>query len=398
MQSLEPNLIILLSLVTLIAPLAAGIYSPSMPDLVVYFETDVAAIQATFTAYLVGMSLGNIVFGILSDKFGRRNILIWGLVGSALFCVLCSLSTSIFMLFVARFSLAFCMGATIATLAIVRDRYEGIELVRFLSYLSIITAVGPALGPVIGGYLQDLYGWKSNFYFLAFMVLLCLMSCIQFLPETLTNHSRQAYGSSNLMSNLETLVRSKEFVGYSLNGSFAFGAVMAYSAASPFIFIDILGTSAAEYGLYVIWPVLFMALGNFMAGRMVKQFGLSHSTIIGSIILLVGSLLFTLLALLNHVSISSVLISLCLTVMGVGICLPCSMSGSQEPFPKMAGTAASFSSFFRMLAGALSSIALGLTYDGTPHPMGSAMTVFAFFALCSCFIINSDSKFKVSLL
>jgi len=254
----------LLTVLVALGQISNSVYIPSMPALVLAFDTDMARVNLTFTVFLAGFAVSQIVYGPLSDRFGRRRVLLGGLVLYFVASVGCAVSSTIEALIAARFAQAVgaCAGPVMAY-AIVRDVYERERAARVLAYIGVAFAISPAIMPIIGGYLQAWFGWRANFLFLSAVAGSVLLAVWLMLGETIAQPDPRATRPGQIARTFVMLLRSREFLGYMLSVAFIFAGLMAYTASSAFLFIDTLGLSPERFGILAVFNVV-----GFLAGTL----------------------------------------------------------------------------------------------------------------------------------
>jgi DHA1 family bicyclomycin/chloramphenicol resistance-like MFS transporter len=265
------SVFVVIGCVTAAAPVATDIYLPGLPQMARDLGTSQSAAQLTLTTFLIGMALGQILAGPLSDVHGRRRPLIVGLGAYVLASLACALSPNIFVLVAMRL----VQGATAAAgmavgRAIVRDLGAGATAARYLSRLMLIVGVGPIVAPVIGGQILRVTSWRGLFVALAALGLGIMILTARVLPETLRVDRRQAAGLGEMRKTFSLLCRDRSFVGYALVASFGCAAVTAYISGSSFVFEDVFGTSPRLYGVLYGIGAFAMVLGAQANARLLK--------------------------------------------------------------------------------------------------------------------------------
>ena len=242
MQERLPLLIFLMVCLMTVAYSTIGIYTPAMPAIAAHFGATAGEVQLTFSAYLIAFSFGQLIYGPLSDRHGRRLAIFVGLAIYVLGSALSALSVSIEMLVVARAvqALGGCAGPVLAR-AIMRDLFDRDEGARMMAFVAMVMGVAPAFAPVFGGYLQVAFGWESIFWVLTGVGALVLILFIFLLRETHAGSSRAVGGGVLAMLLVyPRLMKSRLFIGYTLNAGFAMATIFVYIASAPFVLIELL--------------------------------------------------------------------------------------------------------------------------------------------------------------
>ncbi len=365
-------LVSLLTALVALGPISTSLYVPSMPALARDFAVDAALIQRSFTIFLVGFAVAQLGYGPLADRFGRRPVLVGGLLLYIAATLACALSTGIWEFLAARLvqGVGACVGPVVGR-AVVRDRFERVDSARAFAFIGTAIALAPALGPMIGGFLEVWFGWQSTFLFLVGYGLAMLWIVFRRLEETVPGRDESALEPLRLLRNYAGLLRNRRYLGYLAPGCFAFGGLFAYTAAAPFLFVDRLGFAPDVFGLFGLFTVTGYAFGSWLGGRLQGRISGDSTIRFGLAALVAGALLMT--GLSGVLSPLRVLVPTTLFVFGFGLLLPASSAEALYPFPRIAGSASALMGFAQMAVGAAGSVALSAFYDGTAAPLGAVM-------------------------
>ncbi len=384
------NLAVALLLTALVAfgAISTDLYLPSLPAIARAFASDTAEVQLTLSVFLAGFAASQVVYGPLSDRYGRRPVLIAGLglyVGASLACMA---APDIGFLIAARFlqALGACAGVVLGR-AVVRDVYGRERAAKALSYMSMAMALAPALGPILGGYLQVWFGWRANFLVLAGFGAGCLLAVFLLLPETNPSRDAAAARGAQMLRNYLTLARDPAYLGYVLVGAFAYGGIFAFISGSSFVLIDVLGLSPDRYGLCFGAVVVGYMIGTFASGRLSLAVGLDRLILTGTLVGLAGGIVALGLALSGVLGVAAVVAPTFLYLIGAGLMLPNAIAGAIGPYPTMAGTASAFLGVVQMGLAACVGIAVGHLHDGTARGMFGATAAVAAGALASYLLL-----------
>ncbi|WP_425406953.1 multidrug effflux MFS transporter [Hwanghaeella sp.] len=370
-------LALLTTLVTL-GPMTISFYVPSMPSIAESLQAPIGAVQATMTTYLIGFALAQLIYGPLSDRFGRRPILTAGLLIYLAASLLCTFAASIEQLQAMRMLQGFgaCCGPILGR-AIVRDLFEGPAMVRAFSIIGAAVAVGPAVAPMMGGLVQEAFGWQANFMVVAIIGGIVLMLVLIFLGESNLNLNLHAAKPRAVLRNYFSLVTNRTFMGYVLVSALIFSGVFAYHVSSAFLFIAELGLRPSQFALIALVTVPAYVSGNFLSGRL-RMRGMKGRQLIGCGVTcaLTGAALVGILA--DELSLVRVLGPMLLYFFGFGMVLPQGIAGALQPFPRIAGSASASMGCIQMASGAVSSVvAAGLYHGDGAHALGWVLLAVA---------------------
>jgi MFS transporter, DHA1 family, multidrug resistance protein len=373
-----------------LGPLSTDLYLPSLPSLTGVFHTDVARVQLTLSVFLLGFAVSQLIYGPLSDRFGRVPMLIGGLTIYLLASLACVFSISIEALIIARFfqALGGCCGPVLGR-AIVRDVYGGEQAARVLAYISSATALAPALGPVLGGYLHLWFGWKSSFYTLATIGALLLGLVLFALRETNAHRNPHATDPGHLLKNYYAVLTHKSFLGYALCVAFAYSGIFAFISGSSFVLIDVLHVKPEHFGLCFATAVAGYMTGTVSVARLTLRLGIDRMIAAGSLLAAIAGSVMALFAWAGVVTLTAVLVPTFFCFISAGILMPNAMAGAIHPFPKMAGAASALMGFTQMSFAASVGYLVGHLHNGTPLPMALAMAGVGWSAFaCYCLLVH----------
>ena len=359
----------LLAAMTALAPMSLQIFVPALPAIQAHFAVSTGTAQLALSLSMLANAVAALSYGPLSDRFGRRPVVLAGLAMFIAGSVLCALAPSIGVLVVGRVVQAGggAAGMVIAR-AIVRDLYEREQAASMIAYLTMAMVVAPMLSPSVGALLLGLFDWRAIFISLTGVGCLLLWGTQQRLRETSAGGFGGA-GWSDLLSGTAALVRSRAFVAYVLQSAFAIAVFFAFVAGAPYYMIDVLHRPATEYGLWFIVVSLGFMAGNFAAARLTRRIGLDRMVLIGSWLVLLGIALAAGLALGGLWTPAALFGPMMLATFGNGLSIPNAQAGAISVDPVLAGTASGLSGFTQMLIAALVSQAVGVLQNGTPYPM-----------------------------
>jgi DHA1 family bicyclomycin/chloramphenicol resistance-like MFS transporter len=372
----DRRLILLLGALAACGPLSIDMYLPSLPSLADAFGTTAAAAQITLTSFMFGFSFGMLVYGPLSDAYGRRPILLGGIVLYAGASIGCALSTSIDALVALRFLQALGAGsASVLARAIARDAHEPIDAARVLSMLAIVTSIGPLLAPMIGGQLLLLGGWRAVFVVLTLFGIACAVATYLRVPETWPREKRASSALGRSFAAYGRLLTDPVAWGHMLCGGMAFASMFAYITATPFVYIDYFHVKPQHYGFFFGLNIVGIIGWNVLNARIVRQVGSLRLISIASFVSVVAALAVALVCLTGWGGLWSIVVCLFFVVGVVGLLSANCTTDLMHRYPHNAGAAAAVFGAVQLTLGALASLAIGLLHDGTPHGMGIVIAV-----------------------
>lgn len=375
---------LVLGTMTAMVPLATDIYLPSMPDMAKSLSTTPSQVQMTLSAFLFGYAIGQVIYGPVSDKYGRRPALVFSFILFTLASIVCTLANSIETLIAARVVQALGgAGPVILARAIVRDLYEGPRAGRELSRMGAIMGFTPAVAPVFGAVLQEWYGWRGSFFAVAFLAAAFGAFVIAVMPETLRVRRPEPVSPLGIARSFGILLRNRPFRVYATLNALAFSGLFAFISGGSFILQGVYGLTTHGFALAFGAGCLSYVVGSTLASRVVQKRGLGGSIMLGVTCLALGGLgqLAGVLALPREPL--ALIIPMMLYMTGIGFTLPASMASALTPFPERAGAASSFLGLAQTLAGATIGLMVGLALgtSALPLPVATAAMGALSFAL-----------------
>jgi DHA1 family bicyclomycin/chloramphenicol resistance-like MFS transporter len=354
---------------TAVGPLSTDMYLPSLPAIAETFDASTGATQLTLSVHLIGFAGSQLFYGPLADRYGRRPVLLGGFVLYMIGCFVSLFVSSIDQLIAARLLQAVGGGASVVLArAIVRDLYEGPEAGQMLAKMAAIMGLVPAAAPMLGGIVEDLYGWKANFIAMgAFGAVLAIIAMTS-LDETLPAARRQSAAPAAILANYRRLLMDRRYLKYLAIASAAFCGLFAFISGSSFVLQREFGLSPVIYGLCFGVMAGGYVAGSLAGARLVRRLGIDATLRFGGFCAALGGLL---MLTAHSVAPSALSIVMPIVIFGfaVGLSMPQAMAGALTPFPEMAGTASSLLGFLQSIAGALAGIYVGHGVDGGAMPM-----------------------------
>jgi DHA1 family bicyclomycin/chloramphenicol resistance-like MFS transporter len=362
--------LLVLVAITAIGPMAMQIFIPAIPAIQAGFAVSPGTAQLTFSLSTFAMALATLIYGPLSDRFGRKPVVIGGLVVFLVGSVMCAMAPTVGSLILGRIVQA-AGGAAgfVLARAIVRDLYGRDRSAEMIAYLTFAMVVVPMVSPAIGGFLTDRLGWRAIFVVGTLVGAATLWGVVARLSETASPDGGQA----GMLRGIHRLMKIPAFQGYALQGAFSMSLFFSFLAGAPFIVVQVLGLPATDYGLMFVLVSGSFMVGNFLAARISSRVGLDRMTLIGAVLILVG-MLFEILAILT-LGLGLLTLFLPMTLIGFaqGLALPNTQAGAVSVEPQLAGAASGLSGFLQMTMAAVFAQLVGVLQDGTAWPTLLAM-------------------------
>jgi DHA1 family bicyclomycin/chloramphenicol resistance-like MFS transporter len=365
----------LLTVLVALGQISISLYVPSMPSLVAELGTSAERVSLTLSLFLAGFAMAQLVYGPLSDRFGRRPVLLCGIVLYLVASLICAMATTIETLIAARVvqGMGACVGPVLGR-AIVRDVYGRERAAQVFAYIGLAFAISPAVTPIIGGYMQIWFGWRANFYLLTALGILVLWAVWLLLSETNRQPDPGALCPTVMARNYVRMLGTPEYVGYMLSIVFVFAGLMAYVVVAPFVFIDTIGLTPDQFGLVNMFNVVGFFAGTLAAGRLTLRVGIERMVGIGIVLCFLGGAAMAGTALAGPPGIAAIVWPLLVFTAGMGIVFPNAMAGAMGPFPRATGTASALLGFFQMGFAATVSALAGWVSHETHLFMGLIIT------------------------
>ena len=352
------------------APLSIDMYLPALPILADYFHTSASSIQLSLTFFLLGISLGQLFAGPISDIRGRRKPLLIGLIIYGIVSILCVFSPSIWTFILLRFiqGLAGSVGMVISR-AVVRDLYSGKELTKFFALLSLVNGAAPILAPVFGALLLRFVPWQGIFIVLGIIGFVMFIVVLFGLMETLPAEKRVKGGINNTLTTFQKLIVDRSFIGYALTQGLVSASMFAYISGSPFVVQSIYGASPETFSLIFALNGIGIMMASQLTGRLSVRFRESKLLAFGLSMSVCGSVVLLILLLLQA-KLWIIVIPLFFVISSVGVVNTAGFSLAMQEQGKNAGSAAALLGVLSLLFGGITSPLVGLGGDQSAIPMG----------------------------
>ncbi|MEE4489549.1 multidrug effflux MFS transporter [Streptomyces sp. BE230] len=363
-------LIAVLGALTAVAPLATDMYVPGFPSMGATLHASSSAVQLTLTAFLVGMVVGQLLIGPLSDGWGRRRLLLAGSAGFVLFSLLCAVAPNVELLTAARFLQGFAGAAgMVLARAVITDCFRGADVPRYFALLSQILGIAPIAAPVIGGAVLSLSTWRAVFVTLAVLGALLMFAVLKKVPETLPPERRHSGGLGGTFRTMGTLLRHRAFMGYVLVLGFTSAALFAYISGSSFVFQNVHGVSPTAYSLIFASNAVGMLIAGVTFARLSARVRLNTLLIAGLTVSGIGAVALVALPAVTGENLAVTWICLFVAISGIAIIFPSTMSIGQSLGRSAPGAASALIGGLQFLFGAVASPLVGLFGEDSATPM-----------------------------
>lgn len=340
----------LLSVIALASPFAMNVFNPAMPDVVRAFDSSIEVVQLTMALYLFALGISQLTSGMLADRFGRRPLMLGGMLLHLGGTVVAALAADIEMLIAGRVLQALGGGATLVLVrTMILDAHGRNEAGKYLSYIAMSIALAQTLAPTIGGYLNHYLSWRAIFYFSLLMNVGITMLMFRRLQETSEPAPHTTFVLKRLLQQYAGVLKSPVYLGYALTGALLTAAYLGFASVMPYIFVDQMGGTSAQYGNWFLLVSLGFFTGSLVASRVTVHLGLDRMISSGFVLALLAS--GTLLAL---ISAQYVLAGVIFTLMGVltfgrGLLQGSAQSGAISSLVGSRGTASGLMGFMQLM-------------------------------------------------
>jgi DHA1 family bicyclomycin/chloramphenicol resistance-like MFS transporter len=379
----SPWLLVALSALVALGPLTIDMYLPALPGMAGDLDASTGTTQLTISSYLLGFAVFHLACGPLADRYGRRPILIGGMLIYAAAALACAAAATIEQLILFRFvqGVGACVGPTLGR-AMARDIFGPRRAARALAHIAMIMALAPAVAPTLGGLLLEFFAWPAIFCALAGYALLAIFMTWQLLPESLP--ARQSLWPSIIARNYLQLLKSRHYLTTTCASSLLYAGMVCFLSGSSFVFIDMMGVSTRSFGLLFLPTVIGYIGGNAISTRLahgreseqVMWIGVQLAIAAAGLMLLAGQL-FPVPA--------SIMLPMSLYAAALGVVLPHAMAAALSEYPFIAATASALLGFLQMSISALAGALVGALLSDSVLPMTGMIAVLS---LCSWLLIR----------
>lgn len=374
--------ILILGTLTTLGPFSIDMYLPGFPAIATYLHTTTAAVSLSLSSFFIGISAGQLLYGPLLDRFGRKKPLYVGLTIYILASFGCVFVKTLDALIILRFVQAIgSCAAAVASVAMVRDLFPVKDNAKVFALLMLVVGASPMIAPAVGGYVTASLGWQSVFLILAAIAFIILIVVIFTLPESYAPDPTFSLKPRPILRNFSSVIIKPQFYTYAVSGAFAFSGLFAYVAASPLVFMDKYKVDGKTYG----WIFALLSIGfigssqvNSVLLKKYKSDEIILMALVGQVII---AAFFYIGASLNYFNLYGTIGFIFLFLCCVGLTNPNTAALSLAPFSRNAGTASSLMGAMQLGVGAIASIAVGMFSAGSAMPMAAIMALTSLIAL-----------------
>ena len=367
---------VLLALMTALGPLSTDIYLASMPHIGSALGASNASVQLTMSVYIVGFAFGQVLHGPLSDKYGRRPVLLGGFALYLAATAACVGAATIDQLIAARVAQALGAAASIILArAIVRDLFEGAQAGRQLAMMSTIAGFTPICAPALGGLLQAWFDWHASFVVMGLLGGTLALALFALLPETNKHIHNGPISLGAVLGSFGVVLQNRAYRSYLGIQAFSYNGLFAFLCGSSYVLQEIYGFSPVQFGLlFAICSMSFVG-GAYAGGRLVARRGLDGMIRLGVLCVLLGGLAQVAAVLAFPTSAVALIAPEMIYFLGIGFLLPNTQAAAMTPFPERAGAASSLIGFAQMISAALVSWIMAASLGGTALPLVTVMAI-----------------------
>ncbi|MGE0717729.1 MAG: Bcr/CflA family multidrug efflux MFS transporter [Alphaproteobacteria bacterium] len=384
MRRHRAELYLILGAMTAFAPLSIDMYLPALPTLERVFATSTDAVQRTLATFFLGFALGQASYGPVSDRFGRKPPLYFGLGLFVVASAACALAPTVEVLSLTRFvqAIGACSGMVIAR-AMVRDLFDPQDATRVYSSLMLVTGLAPILAPIIGGFVLVHLGWAPIFWVLALCGMVALLAVRFRLPESHPGDPTQSLAVGPALATYGRMLLDRRYVGYAAGGGVAMAGMFAYIAASPFVIIELHHVSPADYGWFFGINAFGFVGAAQINGRLLPRGSHGRALRIAGLIQAVAVVCLVAAAWTGTGGLAGIVAPIFVYVAALGFIMPNSAAMAMAPYGRQAGAASALLGTLQFSLAAIASTAVGLIHDGTAMPMAVTMAICGLLGLAA---------------
>ncbi len=379
-------LALLLGLLPMLMPLSVDGSVALMPAVATYFSAGIEPVQMSLSSLVLGVAVGQLVYGPLSDRYGRKPIILFGILCYSLFAAICSQAPNVESLIFLRFLQGFfaCSGVIVAR-AVIRDLFDREAGARLFALIMGIHGIMPTIAPAVSGWMTEEFGWQSVFWAMSLFGMLTGLAILLGLSETNSQKNPKALNLKSMVCNFGEIINNRNFRSHAVCASFMYGALMAYYAGAPVCLIEYLGLTPKVVGMVMAVPMVFYCIAQITVARFVHVVGIQQLIRVGTCIGSLASAALLLFVLCGQINVYTLMGPIVVILVALAFVVPSTTAGAMSPFAKIAGAASSLLGFIQFLAAAGGMFLIAVLNDGTPLPMAGVIFVCAVGAFVSYF-------------
>jgi DHA1 family bicyclomycin/chloramphenicol resistance-like MFS transporter len=390
-------LIMILGSLTALAPFSIDMYLPGFPDIAKSLHTSPENVALSLSSFFIGISAGQLLYGPLLDKYGRKPPLFAGLAVYIIASIGCYFSASIEMLIAMRFLQAVggC-AASVASITMVRDIFPVKDNAKVFALLILVLGASPMIAPTVGGIVTKHFGWQLIFIILAVIAVLITLSVFFFLPESYKPEPSYSLKPKPIINGFLAVIKTPQFYTYAISGGIAFSGLFAYISSSPLVFMEVFKVSSETYG----WIFALLSVGFIGASQvnsfLVKKYQSQQIVNVALIAMVIISAVFVAGSMQHLLGLIGTIVMIFLVLCCVGVTSPNTSALALAPFEKNAGTASSLLGAFQMCIGSIVSVGISLFKNHSSVPMAVIMLMASSIALLVLIIGRKHIKESVT--
>ena len=381
---------IILGLLTMTGTVAVDLFVPAIPSISSDFNIGIGSIELSLAALFIGNGIGQIIYGSISDRFGRKPVILVSLLIYFITTVGAGLSTSIEILIIWRFfqGLLMASGRILAN-AVARDLFERDKLARFITVIMGVGILSSLFSAPLGGFLSENLRWPTVFWCMSIYSAITFSIFLLFYKETNNNKDYLALNISNLYQNFKIIISNKRFILNVICGGFVLGGVVSFLNSSSGILLQYYGVKPTTFGLMYSLVMLGYGVSALINQKILDLAGSKRVMLIGSILVAFSGMLMLSMNLIQFDHPLAIILPMFIYMIGFAFVWPITVSACLQPFPEKAGAASSLQGFIQNTMSAVFSGLLALTFNGTPMPLCIALLIAGILTVITCFLSNT---------
>ncbi len=381
---------IILGLLTMTGTVAVDLFVPTIPSISSDFNIGIGSIELSLAALFIGNGIGQIIYGSISDRFGRKPVILVSLLIYFISTVGAGLSTNIEILIIWRFfqGLLMASGRILAN-AVARDLFERDKLARFITLIMGVGILSSLFSAPLGGFLSENFRWPTVFWCMSIYSAVTFSIFLLFYKETNNNKDYLALNISNLYQNFKIIISNKRFILNVICGGFVLGGVVSFLNSSSGILLQYYGVKPTTFGLMYSLVMLGYGVSALINQKLLDLAGSKRVMLIGSILVAFSGILMLSMNLIQFDHPLAIILPMFIYMIGFAFVWPITVSACLQPFPEKAGAASSLQGFIQNTMSAVFSGLLALTFNGTPMPLCIALLIAGILTVITCLLSNT---------